>query len=54
MDATENVIRNVGWLNKCPDGIVEVNTTPIDIDINQTNTQWKSIVKNRRQEVVTE
>ena len=47
MDATENVVRNVGWLDDCPDGSIEINTTPLDLDENQTASQWKSVVQSR-------
>ena len=54
MDATENVVRNVGWLDDCPDGTIEINTTPLDLDENQTASQWKSVVQSRRQDILTE
>ena len=54
MDTTENVVRNVGWLDECPDGISEVNTIPLDLDVNKTDSQWKSIVQNKWQELLAE
>ena len=54
MDVTENVIRNVGWLDDCPDGPIDINTTPLQIDNNQTASQWKSVVQSRRQELLDE
>ena len=54
MDATENVVRNVGWLDDCPDGTIEIDTTPLDLDKNQTASQWKSIVQSKRQELLAE
>jgi hypothetical protein len=54
MDATENVIRNVGWLDDCPDGKFEINTRPLQLENNQTASQWKSVVQSRRQELLAE
>jgi len=54
MDATENIVRNVDWLNKCLDGTIEINTESLEIDISQTPSQWKVIVQHKRQELMAE
>ena len=51
MDATENVVRNMGWLDECPDGKLEINTTPLHLENDQTASQWKSVVQRKRQEL---
>ena len=52
MDATDNIVRNVGWLDECPDGKLNINTTPLDVENDQTASQWKSVVQRKRQELI--
>ena len=49
MDATESVVRNVGWLDECPDGKIEINITPSDLENDKTASQWKAVVQRKQQ-----
>ena len=54
MYATENIVRSAGWLNDSPNGVTEVNKTPIKVPVNQGGSQWKTAVQDTRQEVIAE
>jgi Helitron helicase-like domain at N-terminus/PIF1-like helicase len=53
MDATENSIKNAGWLDDSPDGINSVDMTPFEPSIVQPGIKWKSIVQEKKQEILT-
>jgi ATP-dependent exoDNAse (exonuclease V), alpha subunit - helicase superfamily I member len=52
MVAAENSIRNAGWLDDSPDGLYPTVTQPLKPDIDQSGSQWKVAVQNKRQEVL--
>jgi hypothetical protein len=54
MIATENTVRNAGWLDKSPDGITEIDYNPIKPDVEQTGNEWKIVIQNKRQEIFTQ
>jgi len=54
MDATEHVVRSAGWLDNCYDGTLAVNMNPIELETSQPSTKWKSIVQDKRQEILNE
>src|SRR4051794_33755360 len=54
MDAAESSVRDAGWLDDSPDGINEVNTQPLELEISQPGKKWKAAVQDKRQEIVAE
>ncbi len=54
MDATENSVRNAGWLDESPDGIKQVNLEPLEPAVTQLCGKWKAAVQERRQELLAE
>jgi PIF1-like helicase len=54
MDATDNIIRNVGWLDHCPDESLSVNKKPVEPEKFQSATTWKAIVQKTRERVISE
>jgi len=54
MQAIENVVRNAGWLNESPDGVISVNKKALESQINQPANKWKTAVQDKRQELLAE
>ena len=54
MDATENIVRNAGWLNNCPDGVFHIDKDPLEPEILQSAIKWKLVVQKKRQELLDE
>jgi hypothetical protein len=54
MNATENCLRNAGWLDESPDGMNLFDTNPFRPDVMLTAEKWKAIVQDRRQNVLME
>ncbi|HXP51396.1 MAG TPA: AAA family ATPase, partial [Bacteroidia bacterium] len=53
MDATMNIIKDVGWLDKCPDSDIIVNKSAVKPKINQPGSKWKTTVQEMRQKVLS-
>ena len=54
MDATENSVKNAGWLDSSPDGLAKINISPIQPEVTQPGSKWKITVQDKRQEIITE
>jgi len=54
MVATENSVRNAGWLDESPDGIATRRNAMLEPEIVQPSQSWKAAVQGRRQEVLAE
>jgi hypothetical protein len=52
MDATENIVRNIGWLDKCPDEQIQVDYNPVTPELIQNCIKWKTAVQSKRQEIL--
>src|SRR6201987_2870563 len=53
MEATEHCLHAAGWLNDSPNGVASVPSEPIKPDVTQIGSKWKSVVNQRRQEILT-
>ena len=54
MDATENCMRNAGWLDECPDGMDHVDIRLFKAEVMQPAEKWKTIIQDAQQNVLTE
>jgi hypothetical protein len=54
MEAAKIGVKEAGWLDESPNGISEVDKTPIEPDIVQLGTKWKATISEQRQEVLAE
>ena len=54
MDATEHIIRNAGWLDNCPDGVIHIDQSPLEPETDWSAIKWKSIVQEKRQQLLDE
>jgi hypothetical protein len=54
MEATENCVKSAGWLDESPDGINIIKTTLLDLDLMQNANMWKTIIKEKRAQVLAE
>ena len=54
MDATENSVRNAGWLDDSPNGLSHTHTQSIVPDVQQPGSQWKAAVQEKRDQVLAQ
>jgi len=54
MDVTEHCVKNAGWLDNSPDGLLPVVIQPIAPDVQQPGIKWKSVVQEKRDQVLAE
>ena len=54
MEAAKIGVKEAGWLDESPNGVADVDKTPLQPDVVQLGTKWKATVNEQRQEVLGE
>jgi hypothetical protein len=52
MNAIENVVRNAGWLDKCPEAIECINPQGFSPEIELPGSKWSTLIKTARDAVL--
>ena len=54
MEAAKIGVKEAGWHDESPNGIADVNKTPLEPEVVQLSTKWKAAVTDKKQEVLAE
>ena len=54
MTATRMALEDVGWTDKSPNGLEQIDKTPVIHEHMHNGLKWKALIEEKRQEVLAE